>query len=384
MIGGSSLNSAIIHQMKSTSDAKWLATALAEVYSRCISEPYSMPDGRVLAPEGLAQTGPSEGYKDCWDTVNDSIRSVCQAVLEEQALAPMRSAVTSAEPQYIKLKAARKDALLDYDANRRRLEGFKDQKKENERKGKHVGEAAITMDAKIERYEEKKAKSGRQYEEINEEIKTFCVEVKKKHDQLIDECVINAAVCQLEFYKRSAEELQRVVDTLPPNRVEEVKARIDELMASGSHIVAQTAPTKRSSFFDRVFGGGRDSMDSRNRAASSSSAASNISELPPAPSEETEGNPFGGDNVDAPAAMPIASPAPPKPSSPAPLDSPTRGRFVKAMYDHEAEADDELSFKVGDVVEVLETGDGGWWSGRCNGRVGDFPVDYVDTSNFEM
>ena len=30
------------------------------------------------------------------------------------------------------------------------------------------------------------------------------------------------------------------------------------------------------------------------------------------------------------------------------------------------------------------TGDGGWWSGRCNGQVGDFPVDYVDTSNFSM
>lgn len=373
------MNSAIIHQMKATTDAKWLATALAEVYTRCIEEPYSMPDGRALATENLAQTGPSEGFKDCWDTVNDSIRSVCQAVLEEQALTPMRSAVTSAEPQYIKLKAARKDALLDYDANRRRLDGFKEQKKENERKGKHVGEAAITMDAKIERYEEKKAKSGRHYEEISEEVKMFCIETKEKHDQLVDECVINAAICQLEFYKRSADELQKVVDTLPPTRVQEVKARIDELMTSGGHIITQASPVKRTSLFDRVFGGSRDSTDSRTRAASSSSAASNIDELPSAPAE---GNPFGDDGTDTPA--PMSTPAPPTPSSPAPANSPKKSRFVRAMYDHDAEADDELTFKVGDMIEVLETGDGGWWSGRCNGKVGDFPVDYADTSNFEM
>ena len=63
---------------------------------------------------------------------------------------------------------------------------------------------------------------------------------------------------------------------------------------------------------------------------------------------------------------------------------PKESRFVTALYDHDAEADDELTFKVGDVVEVIETGDGGWWSGRCNGHVGDFPVDFVDTSNFSM
>ena len=43
--------------------------------------------------------------------------------------------------------------------------------------------------------------------------------------------------------------------------------------------------------------------------------------------------------------------------------APKKSRFVTALYDHDAEADDELTFKVGDTVEVLETGDGGWWSG---------------------
>jgi hypothetical protein len=48
-----------------------------------------------------------------------------------------------------------------------------------------------------------------------------------------------------------------------------------------------------------------------------------------------------------------------------------------ALYDHEADAADELNFLAGDHVEVLEAGDGGWWKGRCHGKTGLFPVNYV-------
>jgi hypothetical protein len=43
----------------------------------------------------------------------------------------------------------------------------------------------------------------------------------------------------------------------------------------------------------------------------------------------------------------------------------------------QAEADDELNFKAGDIVEVIETSDDGWWKGKAHGKVGLFPVNYV-------
>ena len=46
----------------------------------------------------------------------------------------------------------------------------------------------------------------------------------------------------------------------------------------------------------------------------------------------------------------------------------------------QADADDELNFFQGDVVEVLETAEGGWWRGRCRGCEGLFPVNYVDVN----
>ena len=388
-----------MNQAKASTDGKLLATALAKVYSRCISEPYSTPEGRTLAEENLTQTGASEGYKDCWDTINDSYRSVCQAVLDEQALQPLRSTVTAAKPQYEKLKAGRSAALLDYDANRRRLTAAKEKRTDNERKGKHVGDVAITDDAKIERLEYKKAMSGNSYETTNEELKQFCIQTKARHDELMDELVINTAVCQLEYYKRAAAELQNVVDTLPQDRVNEITGRIDELMAAGGHIAAaRPAPEKRKSMLEGFasafnFSGNQgpptgrpvsqeqgDTAREGARVGSPRSAAKAMFDSNS--NDRVNENPFGEEDdyaqeTEAPPAEPSA-PAPPAPVS----NPPKKSRFVKALYDHDAEADDELTFKEGDIVEVLETGDGGWWSGRCNGAIGDFPVDFVDTSNY--
>jgi hypothetical protein len=50
---------------------------------------------------------------------------------------------------------------------------------------------------------------------------------------------------------------------------------------------------------------------------------------------------------------------------------------VRALYDHEAEEEDELNFKAGDAVEVVEKLEGGWWRGSCRGKEGLFPSNYV-------
>ena len=35
---------------------------------------------------------------------------------------------------------------------------------------------------------------------------------------------------------------------------------------------------------------------------------------------------------------------------------------------------------MGDMLEVLEMAEGGWWRGRLNGKEGLFPVNYVKTA----
>lgn len=97
--------------------------------------------------------------------------------------------------------------------------------------------------------------------------------------------------------------------------------------------------------------------------------------------EEEEGNPFGGEAevkiADVPPAAPPAAPAaPPAPPAAAEEESGS-SNMVEALFDHEAEEEDELNFSAGDFVEVIDKPDGGWWRGRFNGKEGLFPSNYV-------
>mmetsp|Transcript_9593 Transcript_9593/g.12531 ORF Transcript_9593/g.12531 Transcript_9593/m.12531 type:complete len:1337 (+) Transcript_9593:190-4200(+) len=51
---------------------------------------------------------------------------------------------------------------------------------------------------------------------------------------------------------------------------------------------------------------------------------------------------------------------------------------AKGLYDFVAEADDELNFNKGDVIDLLNTTDPEWWLGTVKGKRGVFPASYVE------
>uniref|UniRef100_A0A8D0HMD4 mitogen-activated protein kinase kinase kinase n=1 Tax=Sphenodon punctatus TaxID=8508 RepID=A0A8D0HMD4_SPHPU len=59
----------------------------------------------------------------------------------------------------------------------------------------------------------------------------------------------------------------------------------------------------------------------------------------------------------------------------------TPNPFWTAVFDYEAAAEDELTLRRGDLVEVLSkdsniSGDEGWWTGKLQDKVGIFPSNY--------
>ncbi|XP_066494514.1 mitogen-activated protein kinase kinase kinase 10 [Tiliqua scincoides] len=61
---------------------------------------------------------------------------------------------------------------------------------------------------------------------------------------------------------------------------------------------------------------------------------------------------------------------------------PTPNPFWTAVFDYEAAAEEELTLRRGDLVEVLSkdslvSGDEGWWTGKLQDKVGVFPSNYV-------
>ena len=54
------------------------------------------------------------------------------------------------------------------------------------------------------------------------------------------------------------------------------------------------------------------------------------------------------------------------------------GTPMKAMYDFEGEDDDDLSFKVGDIVHIIKQCEDGWAQGIKNGKLGYVPYAYFE------
>ncbi|ORY57307.1 BAR domain-containing protein [Pseudomassariella vexata] len=79
------------------------------------------------------------------------------------------------------------------------------------------------------------------------------------------------------------------------------------------------------------------------------------------------------------AAAAKAKPPPPKPKPSRLSGAPTGAEIVHALYDYSAQAEGDLSFRVGDAIEIVTRtqNDNEWWTGRLNGKQGQFPGNYV-------
>jgi len=56
--------------------------------------------------------------------------------------------------------------------------------------------------------------------------------------------------------------------------------------------------------------------------------------------------------------------------------------YAKANFDFEANDKSQISFKRGDIIQVICRLNSGWWKGICNGKRGWFPSNFVQEIDF--
>ncbi|KAJ8001631.1 hypothetical protein DPEC_G00171480 [Dallia pectoralis] len=127
-------------------------------------------------------------------------------------------------------------------------------------------------------------------------------------------------------------------------------------------------------------------LDSGTERGSNRARAPIVSQPLPEPPSAQQPRPRPANPVIRPqlAQPPFTQPPGPRPANPVAPPQRAAGvasggalMRVKARYDFVAEEVDELSFRAGDIIDVLESSDGSWWKGRLMGQMGLFPTNYT-------
>lgn len=108
------------------------------------------------------------------------------------------------------------------------------------------------------------------------------------------------------------------------------------------------------------------SSQARNNNANNTSASSNIT----VPQQKTQTQ----TQTQAHSTPEDNAPPPPRQPRKSKLNYP----IARALYDYEADEEDILTLKEGDLITVLGQDPSGWWTGELGGKIGLFPGNYTE------
>ena len=396
------------HQKSMFYDAKGLSNALSRIYeSNARAQNFDEWPG---VTNNLTYQSTADASSAKWETIFNEYRTSVAAVKTELALEPLRLAVTKIGPEMDAEFKERHSHLVDYDSYRRRIktlemkmETAKDNTENQKEMDKLKGKLAI---------------SQQEYTEHNRLSKEGIIDARRQHDELMDTLLITSLVCQGTLFKKMGEQIEEVIATLPKDKVDAVTDRITDYMRQGGpadtsgrgkNVKEKDKEKDKEKEKDKGKGKekekeksgssfwGNKKVDKNKESAATATAAppNTLSSAPSAPplpvaTMVENNNPFGEpvQQTQASSSSSTSSsfaPPPPLPPPPGPPPGTVLGSGlsdvllrVEALFDHVADDNDELNFSAGDIVEVLEKPDGeDWWKGRCRGKEGLFPTNYV-------
>ncbi|RIA95020.1 hypothetical protein C1645_758614 [Glomus cerebriforme] len=240
--------------------------------------------------------------------------------------------------------------------------------------------------------EESLTKATEEYNHYNELLKNELPIFFEYRVQFIEPVVTNFYHLQLKIYGILYEKMDRLISNTGHfevqsdivERYNERKTEVIQQMETHLSLLKKKKGFKKES--DSIRHNNTNEPIGSRYSSTSSMYTSNDNddeEVPPSYSSvATPPEPTGSSSVVRSTAnlklYPIQKKVPPP--LPPHGSKPKSVQYVRALYDYDAQADGDLSFKKGDKIEVINrTADvNDWWKGNLYGRIGDFPGNYVE------
>lgn len=174
--------------------------------------------------------------------------------------------------------------------------------------------------------------------------------------EFIDPCFAIFYHCQLKVYEALYKELRNLADANFDMTCSAMNGFVAKWEDAQSLLDELTIPKRRS--------GNTGGQPSLSHSGSNANISANEQVDPPS-------NPTPFKNAAPLASMAAVGAALPRTNQ--------SKKYVIALYDFEAQAEGDLTFRRDDKIEVVEKTENqnDWWTGKINGMTGQFPGNYV-------
>ena len=349
-------------------------------FSKAIAEIYKPISGRMSDPDSFLDEGNTAGIEAC-----DEYEKVVQELQEtlKPELEMIESRVIRPADELLEIiKAVRKIAgkrdhkQLDYDRHRATLKKLQDKKEKTLKDEKAMYKAEADVEA-----------ATQDYNYFNDLLKDELPKLFMLEREFIKPLFQSFYYMQLNVFYTLHERMQRL-DIGYFDLTLDIEAAYEKKRGDIQEQVEKISLVKFKTTGGRPAGARPGQSKYAAKALEAKGGRSSISEETETPPPPYSPGPAGAiGDVKSPAMSTGswgsvakakgAAPPPPKPK-PSRLSGIPAAETVTALYDYEAQAEGDLSFVAGDVIDIVSRtqNDNEWWIGKVRGKQGQFPGEY--------
>ncbi|UNI15762.1 BAR adaptor protein Hob1, variant 2 [Purpureocillium takamizusanense] len=351
-------------------------------FSQAMTEIYKPISGRMSDPDSMRIEGNPEGINACEEY---------EAVVKElqETLAPELDMIESrvirpANELLDVIKVIRKTALkrehkkLDYDRHRAALKKLQDKKERTPKDEKALWKAEGDVE-----------QATQDFEYFNDLLKDELPKLFTLEREFIQPLFQSFYYMQLNIFYTLHERMQRCdigyfdltreIEEAFHEKRGDIQEQAEALSICRFKTTGRPRPPKYTPR-PALEGGKQPGLLTAGPNATSNSKASAYSRQSTDGNEQNPPPPYstGAVKPSSPGLSAIAAakakPPPPKPKPKALMAAPA-AEMVTALYDYSAQAEGDLSFRAGDVIEIVSRtqNENEWWTGRLQGKEGQFP-----------
>ena len=348
-------------------------------FSKAIAEIYKPISGRMSDPDSYVQEGNTEGIRAC-EEYESIVRELQETLKPELEMIETR-VIRPADELMMIIKAVRKIAVkrdhkqLDYDRHRATLKKLQDKK-----------EKTLKDEKAMYRAESDVEQATQDYNYFNDLLKDELPKLFRLEREFIKPLFQSFYYMQLNVFYTLHERMQSIdigyfdltldIEAAYEKKRGDVQARAEAISITKFKTTGGRRPGQGSKYAQKA-------LEAKSGAPNRTPAITEAGEeTPPPPYSPNPANPLSpplsATSWGSAAKFKGAAPPPPKPK-PSRLSGVPAAETVTALYDYEAQAEGDLSFIAGDVIEIISRtqNENEWWIGKVRGKQGQFPGWFI-------